>query len=199
MAANDTTFVYNLRREILKKLIDSGYRVTVMAQILNFEQELHSIGCEIINIETERQGKNPLKDIVLFKKYYRALKGSRPDIMLGNNIKPNVYAGIACQILGIKYIPNVTGLGTPVENPGPLQKLTIQLYKVGVAGASCIFFQNSENQAFFENHHMMPKHAEVRLLPGSGVDLDAHPAFEYPDGDTIHFQYTSKNSQGKGN
>lgn len=49
----------------------------------------------------------------------------------------------ACQMLKIKYIPNITGLGTPVENPGPLQALTTRLYKMGVAGASCIFFQET--------------------------------------------------------
>lgn len=172
--------------------------MTVMAQILNFGQELRAMGCEIVDIKTARQGKNPFKDLILFKKYFRELKENHPDVMLSNNIKPNVYAGLACQILCIKYIPNITGLGTPVENPGPLQKLTTRLYKVGVAGANCIFFQNSENQAFFENHHMMPKRAKVRLLPGSGVDLDAHPAFEYPEGDTIHFQYTSRILKEKG-
>ena len=198
MTANDTTFVYNLRRQVLQGLIDKGCKVTVMAQILNFGQELRAMGCEIVDIKTARQGKNPFKDLILFKKYFRELKENHPDVMLSNNIKPNVYAGLACQILGIKYIPNITGLGTPVENPGPLQKLTTRLYKVGVAGANCIFFQNSENQAFFENHHMMPKRAKVRLLPGSGVDLDAHPAFEYPEGDTIHFQYTSRILKEKG-
>lgn len=169
-----------------------------MAQILNFGQELRAMGCEIVDIKTARQGKNPFKDLILFKKYFRELKENHPDVVLSNNIKPNVYAGLACQILGIKYIPNITGLGTPVENPGPLQKLTTRLYKVGVAGANCIFFQNSENQAFFENHHMMPKRAKVRLLPGSGVDLEAHPAFAYPDGDIIHFQYTSRILKEKG-
>ena len=177
LAANDTTFIYNLRREILKGLIAEGHEVSAMCQVLQFEDELEQLGCDVINIETARQGKNPFKDVLLFRKYYQSLKKYKPDVMLGNNIKPNVYAGLACQMLKIKYIPNITGLGTPVENPGPLQALTTRLYKMGVAGASCIFFQNSENQRFFETHKMMPKHAKIRLLPGSGVDLESHPAF----------------------
>ena len=105
---------------------------------------------------------------------------------------------MACQQLKIPYLPNVTGLGTPVENPGPLQALTTRLYKMGVAGASCIFFQNSENQRFFEAHKMMPKHAKIRLLPGSGVDLESHPAFPYPEEETVHFQFTSRILKEKG-
>lgn len=169
-----------------------------MCQVLQFKDELEQMGCGVIDIETARQGKNPFKDIVLFRKYYQALKRHKPDVMLGNNIKPNVYAGLACQMLKIKYIPNITGLGTPVENPGPLQALTTRLYKMGVAGANCIFFQNSENQRFFEAHKMMPKHAKIRLLPGSGVDLESHPAFPYPEEETVHFQFTSRILKEKG-
>ncbi len=198
LAANDTTFIYNLRREVLEDLIAEGHEVAVMCQVLQFKEELEKIGCKVINIETARQGTNPFKDVMLFQKYYQTLKRLKPDVMLGNNIKPNVYAGLACQMLKIRYIPNITGLGTPVENPGPLQALTTWLYKIGVVGARCIFFQNSENQQFFETHNMMPKNAKVRLLPGSGVDLKSHPAFPYPEGDTIHFQFTSRILKEKG-
>lgn len=198
LAANDTTFIYNLRREILQELTAHGYEVYILCQVLQFRQELEQIGCKIINIETARQGKNPFKDVELFHHYYQALKKIRPDVMLGNNIKPNVYAGLACQMLKIRYIPNITGLGTPVENPGPLQALTTRLYKMGVAGADCILFQNSENQQFFQTHNMMPKHAKIRLLPGSGVDLVSHPALPYPEGETVHFQFTSRILKEKG-
>ena len=98
LAANDTTFVYNLRREILEELVSNGHEVLVVSQILQFEEELKKIGCVVINVETARQGKNPFKDVVLFQKYYRTLKEFHPDLMLGNNIKPNVYAGLACQM-----------------------------------------------------------------------------------------------------
>lgn len=198
LAANDTTFIYNLRREILEELVASGYEVAVMCQVLQFKTELEQIGCKVINIETARQGKNPFKDVVLFRRYYQVLKNYKPDVLLSNNIKPNVYAGLACQMLKIKYIPNVTGLGTPVENPGPLQMLTTRLYKAGVAGADCIFFQNSENQHFFEVHNMMPRNAKIRLLPGSGVDLVSHPVLSYPEGKMIHFQFTSRILKEKG-
>lgn len=189
---------FNLRSAIIEKLISEDFEVVVVGQLLKHQDKLKAMGARLIGVETGRHGTNPFSDLQLMNTYKRILKTERPDVVLSYNIKPNVYGGMVCQQLKIPYLPNVTGLGTPVENPGPLQKLTTRLYKVGVAGANCIFFQNSENQAFFENHHMMPKRAKVRLLPGSGVDLDAHPAFEYPEGDTIHFQYTSRILKEKG-
>ena len=52
LAANDTTFIYNLRREILKGLIAEGHEVSAMCQVLQFEDELEQLGCDVINIET---------------------------------------------------------------------------------------------------------------------------------------------------
>lgn len=198
MITNDTNFAYNLRREILEQFVKEGHEAVLVAEILNFKGQFSKMGIRLVDVKTGRHGTNPMDDLNLFRLYYRILKTERPQIVFTNNIKPNVYAGLACKMLKIPYIPNITGLGTPVENPGPLQALTTQLYKMGVAGASCIFFQNNENRTFFESHHMMPKHAVVRLLPGSGVDLEAHPAFAYPNGNTIHFQYTSRILKEKG-
>ena len=55
LAANDTTFIYNLRREILKGLIAEGHEVSVMCQVLQFKDELEQMGCGVIDIETARQ------------------------------------------------------------------------------------------------------------------------------------------------
>lgn len=198
LIANDTTFVYNLRREVLQGLIKEGYAVKVVGQILAFKNELEAFGCQVIGLETARHGTNPLTDLVLFGKYYSILKEHKPDVVLTNNIKPNVYAGIACKLLGIKYITNVTGLGTPVENPGPMQKLTTWLYKLGVSGAECVFFQNADNEKFFRDRNMLNKKSRAVLLPGSGVNLEAHPVKPYPDGGKVHFLFAARIMKEKG-
>lgn len=179
MIANDTTFAYNLRREILQRLVGEGHQVTLAAHVLQFKEELEEIGCKVIHVETGRRGKNPLKDIALLRRYCQILRNECPDIVFTNNIKPNVYAGLACKWLRKKYIANICGLGTPLENPGLMQKLTIFLYRIGVSGASCVFFQNNENICFFRKHHMLSSGAQTVLLPGSGVNLQAHPLLPY--------------------
>ena len=198
MAVNDTNFVWNLRREVLQGLVDAGYKVTLVTQVLDFKEDIEKLGCKIINVNNSRRGTNPFSDLQLMKKYIEIFKAEKPDVVLTNNIKPNVYAGMACQKLKIPYMPNICGLGTPVENPGLMQKLTIFLYRKGVKGASAIFFQNSANRQFFYDHNMMPKNANVVLTPGSGVNLQAHPALDWPDGDEIHFLYVARVMKQKG-
>lgn len=199
LVANDTTFIYNLRREILESFVQNKYEVYVLSQVLQFRKDLEAIGCNVIDIETTRRGTNPFKDVALFRRYYSALSEIQPDVVFTNSIKPNVYAGLACQMLGIKYVPNVTGLGTAVENSGPLQTLTTRLYRLGISGADCIFFQNRENQQFFVEHHMLPKCARVRLLPGSGVNLKQHCYEEYPsESGGIRFLFVGRIMRDKG-
>ncbi|MBO5868915.1 MAG: glycosyltransferase family 4 protein, partial [Oscillospiraceae bacterium] len=122
----------------------------------------------------------------------------KPDAVFTYTIKPNVYGGLACRLLKIRYMANVTGLGTPVEKPGPLQKLTTRLYKMGVAGAECVFFQNEENRQFFEDRKMLSKKSRTCLLPGSGVNLEARPLREYPDSEQIRFLFVARVMQEKG-
>lgn len=198
MLINDTTYAYNLRAAILRRLVSAGYEVVIVGQLLKHQEKLKEIGCRLIGVETRRHGTNPLDDLKLMTLYRKILKAEKPDVVLTYNIKPNAYGGMACKQLGIKYIPNVTGLGTPVENPGKLQKLTIQLYKMGVAGASCVFFQNEDNRQFFIDHGMLKKDAKTRVLPGSGVDLPSHPYMEYPKSGKVHFLFAARVMKEKG-
>ena len=197
--ANDTTYTYNLRDAIIERLIGDGNEVVIASQPLLFQDELKEMGCRLIKVETNRHGTNPFSDFGLFMRFSRILFDERPDVVLTYNIKPNVYGGLACRVTGTGYIANITGLGTAVEYPGLMQKISTKLYKKGVAGASCVFFQNEENREFFEEHHMLRHGTHTRLLPGSGVNLKIHNALEYPDdSERINFLFVARVMKEKG-
>lgn len=198
MITNDTTFAYNLRREILEDWVHKGHEVFLIAQILNFSEEFERMGVRIYAVHTGRRNTNPVEDLKLMKTYFRILKGISPDYVFTNNIKPNVYAGLACRMLGIRYISNITGLGQPVENRNRLQPIAVALYRLGVSGASCIFFQNQENYQFFCNRRMIPSKAQVCMLPGSGVNLQTHPLLPYPETEMVYFLYIARILKEKG-
>lgn len=197
--ANDTTYTYNLRNEIIERLAADGHDVVVASQPLLLQDELKALGCRLVDIETNRHGTNPLSDLSLLMKFKKILSVEKPDVVLTYNIKPNAYGGIACRMTKTHYIPNITGLGTAVEYPGLMQKISTKLYKAGVAGADCVFFQNEENKEFFVEHHMLKQGARTRLLPGSGVSLKIHKAMEYPaDKEKINFLFIARVMKEKG-
>ena len=155
LLANDTTYTYNLRLALIKELINQKYEIYIVAEILKFKEELELIGCHLINIDIGRHGTNPLSDFKLMIQYKKILKKINPDYVLSYNIKPNVYGGMACKSIETKFMPNITGLGTALEYPGIMQKITIVLNKIGLKKASVVFFQNSENMSFFEKHKIL--------------------------------------------
>lgn len=156
------------------------------------------MGCTLIGIDNDRHGKNPLQDGRLLLRYLSILRQEQPEAVLSFNIKPNIYGGMACRHLGIRFLPNVTGLGTALEYPGPLQALTCALYRIGVSRADCIFFQNRSNQDFFASRRLISPGTRSVLLPGSGVDLGAFSPLPYPRGDTVHFLFVSRILKEKG-
>lgn len=198
MVVNDSTFAYNLRKEILEMCISNGHTTALVCEVLAFEKELKDLGCSIIHVSNNRRGTNPFADLKLAYTYFRILKKELPDIVLTNNIKPNVYAGIACRLLGIRRVCNITGLGTAVEQPGLLQKIAIFLYRLGVWNAHCILFQNRENEDFFQEHHLISPKSQVVMLPGSGVNLEKFSVLPYPEGEKIHFLFAARIMKEKG-
>lgn len=196
LLANDSTYVYNLRREVIEAMLARGWQVAAVCEVKQHADDLAQLGCRVLPLAVARHGKNPLQDLALWRAYGAVLDAETPDVVLTYNIKPNVYGGIACARRGIPYLVNVCGLGTPVETPGPLQVLTVALYKRGVKKAACVFFQNRENEAFFNARRMAPGHHH--LLPGSGVNTRRFALLPYPQGETVDFLFISRVMQEKG-
>ena len=196
--ANDTTYVYNLRAALIERLIKEKYKVYIIAEVLKFEQELKDMKCEIININIGRHKKNPFSDISLLKQYKTIFKNIKPDIVLSYNIKPNVYGGMACRKMKVRFMPNITGLGTALEYPGVIQKITIFLNKIGLKNANTVFFQNKDNLTFFKEKKILNKKTKTVLLPGSGVDLERHKLLDYPNSKKIKFLFIARIMKDKG-
>ena len=76
------------------------------------------------SIPVDRRGVNPIKDLFLFFNYLKTIKVVKSNVVLTYTIKPNVYGGVAAAIFEVPCMANITGLGTAVETPGLLQKLT---------------------------------------------------------------------------
>lgn len=197
--ANDTAYLYNTRYELARQLVSKGFEVVMVSKMLSHCEDFQKIGAKLINETINRSSKNPMMDFCLLNRFRKTILHERPDIVLTFNIKSNVYAGIVCQISKIPYISNITGLGTPVENPSAIQWICILLYKMGCWGAKCIMFQNTENLSFFRTKKMIRNGTRTRILPGSGVDLEKHIPLPYPPKTkTYNFLFVARILKEKG-
>lgn len=194
--ANKDSGLANFRRELLQRLQAENVRVIAALPFGDRVADLEALGCECVDVKLARRGANPIADWNLYRSFKKIVKETRPNIVFTYTIKPNVYGGMACQALGVPYVANVTGLGSAVENPGPLQHLTVALYKKGLKKAQKVFFQNEANQQFMLDRGMV--RGPYDLLPGSGVNLERFQAREYPSDETIGFLFAGRIMKEKG-
>ena len=177
--ANDDVDIYNFRRELLQKIVDSGYDLLISCPYGEKLAMLGAIPFEYDNPVIDRRGTSIIADTKLFFHYIDVLRQYKPDIVLSYTIKPNVYAGLACQKLKIPYLSNITGLGTSIQNGGILAKVSLSLYKIGLKKSYCVFFQNETNARIMIEKKVIKDN--YCLVPGSGVNLDIHRFEEYPE------------------
>lgn len=167
--ANNDMGLYKFRKELPERLIADGHEVYVSVPDGDFVNDIKKLGCKVATTYISRHGTNPAEDLKLMKKYRRYIKKVQPDVVFTYTIKPNVYGGMVCASLGVPYVPNITGLGTAIENKGILQIVTLNLYRYAMRKAQTVFFQNTANEEYFKSKKIaVGKH---KMLPGSGVNL----------------------------
>ncbi len=177
--ANLDIGLYRFRKELLERLLADGNTVYISLPKGDLIPELEKLGCVYIRTEFNRRGMNPFADIKLMKKYASIVKSVKPDVVLTYTIKPNIYGGMVCASKRVPYICNVTGIGASISNGGILSGVCLELYKRGLRGAACVFFQNESNRELFINSGIVK--GRRRLIPGSGVNLSDNRFEEYPD------------------
>ena len=196
LANMDITLLY-FRQELIEKLIKEKHEVYVSFPKSDNVKIFEEKGCKFIDVQMDRHGINPFKDIKIIFKYLKILKKIKPDYVLTYTIKPNVYGGFAARIRKVKQIANITGLGTAMENGGLIQKLAIILHKIGLKKVYCCFVQNTENMEFLKKHKIAKD--RLRLIPGSGVNIEKFKLLEYPkENETIEFLFISRIMKEKG-
>ena len=196
--SNSLKGLFSFRKEVIKAICDASYDVTISIPERDERAEyFESIGCSLVETKLSRRGMNPFADCNLLLNYRKLIREIHPIAVLTYTIKPNVYGGMACRLTKTSQLANVTGLGDAVENGGWLQKLTITLYKMGLAKAKTVFFQNATNRNYFIQNKIADD--DSILLPGSGVNLNHHTFQEYPTNDeTIKFLFIGRLLKDKG-
>ena len=199
LISNNDNIVFYFRREIVEAFLQKGYFVylitPVHGHLKRFEGEDN---VEIIPIELERRGTNPLSDLKLFHLLLALLKEKKPDIVFTYTIKPNLYGSLACKKLKIPCFPNITGLGDAMENSGILRYLVMKLSHHCYKHDKGVFLQNQANRSFFVENKII-KEKQIRMLPGSGVNLTRFKYIEYPsEKDGVRLLFVGRLIKDKG-
>lgn len=196
LLANNDIWLYKLRKEIILGLLNENYDVVISCPNGEYIAEMVEWGCIFVETKVDRRGTNPITDSKLLLSYVRVLKNVKPDVVLTYTIKPNLYGGLACRILGIPCINNITGLGSGFNKNVILKFLLSNLYKASFKKSACVFFQNTQDM-----HTLIDKKivkGSTKLIPGSGVNLEEYQFSEFPKNENASFIYIGRIMKDKG-
>ena len=196
IVGNSDVGFYKFRKELLPELQRDGKQIVVVFPEGPFRKKLEDLGCNYISIPINRRGTNVFQELLLFFRYYKVVKQVKPEVALTYTIKPNIYVNLICQHFRIPVASNITGLGSAVENAGPLRSLTVFLYRLALRRTKCVFFQNRENLEFFQERKICSCRKE--LIPGSGVNLKEFVSLPYPTGTGAEFLFVGRIMREKG-
>ena len=172
ISANSAWNIINFRKPIIVGLLAAGFHVVVVAPKDGHEAAIESLGAQFMPIGMDPGGTSILGDARLLRDYMRVLRNLRPEAFLGFTIKPNIYGSIAARRLGIKVVNNISGLGSAFIRPGLLNALVNWLYRIALKRSATVFFQNRHDLDLFVTRGLV-REDQARLIPGSGIDLDA--------------------------
>ena len=195
--ANFDVGLYQFRRELISACLEE-HEVVLSLPDGDLVRPLEAVGCRFIDTPVDRRGINPVTDGKLFVRYLNLLRQEKPDLVITYTIKPNIYGGMACRLLGIPYAVNITGLGTAFQKQGALRKLVTTLYRLALKGAQVVFFENRGNMQTLLDEKIVRKERCI-CLNGAGVNLEHYALAPYPAADDpVRFLFIGRVMAEKG-
>ena len=174
IALNTAWNLVNFRTGLIRALVAKGYEVVAVAPEDEYAFKLDLLRCRFVALPMDNKGTNPIRDLLLFFRFFRMLRRERPDVFLGYTIKPNVYGSLAAHALGVPVVNNIAGLGSVFMRDTWLTRLVRLLYKSALSRSDHVFFQNNEDLQMFVERGLVASN-KVSRLPGSGINLTAFP------------------------
>lgn len=195
--ANFDVGLYQFRRELIETLLKE-HEVVISLPDGDLVRPLEVMGCRFIDTPVDRRGINPVTDGKLVARYLKLLRQEKPDLVITYTIKPNIYGSMICQMLGIPYAVNITGLGTAFQKQGTLRKLVTVLYRMALKKAKVVFFENRGNMQILLDEKVVTEE-RCRCLNGAGVNLDHYQYAAYPNGEeSVRFLFIGRVMAEKG-
>lgn len=169
VAANSSWNLRNFRAGLIRSLVEAGHEIITVSP----DEEGLSIGGRSIahrQWAMDRSSTRPFNNMKSLAAMLLLIRREHPDVFLGFTIKPNIYGCIACRMLKVRAIPNVSGLGTAFLGKSAFRRAVLQLYRFAFSGAQTTFFQNADDERLFLEEGVV-RPAQSKVLPGSGVNL----------------------------
>lgn len=192
------------RGDFIKHLVKEGFNVFAAAPNFTeeFQDKIRKIGAKPIEINLQRTGLNPLKDLKSILELKSVIKDHKIDIVFPYTVKPVIYSSFAANMAKTPVISLITGLGYAftglTAKARTLQRFNEMLYKLSIKKNKVIVFQNKDDYQLFLDRNIIPKSQKVNFVSGSGINLNQFRFQEKNPTDLVKFLLVARLIKEKG-
>ncbi len=176
--SSHTPSLFWFRMDMMKSFLELGHSVIAVGNEPEEEwsEKFSKLGIIYRQAFIQRTGTNPLKDLRTLKSLKRIIKEEKPHKIFSYQAKTVIYGGMAAKkCKGVEYYALIAGVGSVFLAKGFKAKLVRTIlnieYKLGLAKAKKVFFQNHDDINIFLKNGLVKKE-QVEIINGSGVNLD---------------------------
>ena len=185
----DWTF-WEIRRDLARIALDAGYEVTIATRVTAHAERILQEGFHLVPIMMLRESRNPLKELLTFLELVRLYRRICPQIVHHVAMKPVLYGSFAAWLTRIPAVINVFGgLGYAFtdrpQETSVLRSILQRGLKLAITlSRSVVVVQNPDDRNVLVQENIVTS-SQVRLIAGSGVDINRFVPIDPPAGDPI--------------
>ena len=169
------------RLNLIRALLADGHEVVAIApQDLGQVERLTDMGAKFAHWTISRSGTNPLREIGYLWALRSILRTQGVQLVLSHTPKANLHSMLAALSCRLRFIPNISGLGSTFLHKNWVSKVVELLYRLTLRRAHKVFFQNPDDMGLFIQKDLVYSEQSI-CLPGSGVDLSRFTMQSLPD------------------
>ena len=178
----------NFRGALIADMAARGLEVTAAASAIDqaTAASLRAIGAEPRSLPLSNASLDPVSTIQSLRALRRLVRECKPDILIAYTIKPVILGALAARLEKVdRMVALITGLGFAFTGGGEAKRLISRafatiLYRVALARADVVLFQNGDDQALFRKLRLIHPHKRTAVINGSGIDDQRFAAAPVP-------------------
>ena len=185
--SSHTSSLFWFRLDMMKDFVKRGHRVLAVGPSpeKDWSDKFKNYGIEYSTIFVERNGIDPIKDLLTLYKLYRFLRKENPDKVFVYQAKTIIYGCIAAKWNNITEVyPLVAGLGSIFRGIGIKNKIIKTIlkfeYRIAFRASTKVFFQNNDDKYKFIENKLI-KNGKAVIINGSGVNLNKFQPTSLPE------------------
>lgn len=180
------------RLPMARAAMRAGYEVSLITNISDEENagKIAAEGIDIIPLSLERRSLNPFKAAVHLLRLSQIFNRLNPDVLHLIGMKPLLLGNLAAlRIPRAQVVSAFAGLGYLFTSDAPKPRMIRGMIRPFLAAtlnrrSNHILLQNRDDLKTLTDSRFLKRRDHVTIIPGSGVDLKAHPFHELPQADS---------------